>query len=88
MSEEVRKLFSKDMKYVDALPIANYINDLQQRIDKAIEYINKYTKYYDVEFSKIYGKLCDIPGAGDTRIHVVVGDKELLSILKGKDKKC
>ena len=30
MSEEVRNLFPKDMKYIDALPIVNYIEQLQQ----------------------------------------------------------
>ena len=30
MSEEVRNLFPKDMKCVDALPIANYIEELKQ----------------------------------------------------------
>lgn len=30
MSEEIRKLFPKDMKYIEAQPIANYIEQLQQ----------------------------------------------------------
>ena len=30
MDENIRELFPKDMKYVEALPIANYIDELQQ----------------------------------------------------------
>ncbi|MCI8670938.1 MAG: hypothetical protein HFI36_02730 [Bacilli bacterium] len=58
---------------------------LKQRdevIAEAMRYIKKNTKYYDREYSKIYGELCDMAGAGDTRLHVVIGDEELLEILQ------
>lgn len=58
---------------------------LKQRdivIDEVMRYIKKNTKYYDREYSKIYGELCDMAGAGDTRLHVVIGDEELLEILQ------
>ena len=71
------------------ISFAQYIyileNQLKQRdevIDEAMRYIKKNTKYYDREYSKIYGELCDMAGAGDTRLHVVIGDEELLEILQ------
>lgn len=52
MSEEIRKLFPKDMKYIDALPIANYIEQLQQENnlledirETAINYIDQVIMY-------------------------------------------
>ncbi|MDE6284761.1 MAG: hypothetical protein K2M17_03365 [Bacilli bacterium] len=57
---------------------------LQQKdkvIDEAIIHIKKNTRYYDPEYSEIYGELCDIPGTGDIRTHVVLDDEKLLSIL-------
>lgn len=41
MSEEIRKLFPKDMKYIDALPIANYIEELQQENKQLKEVIEE-----------------------------------------------
>lgn len=71
------------------ISFAQYIyileNQLKQRdevIAEAMRYIKKNTKYYDREYSKIYGELCDMAGAGDTRLHVVIGDEELLEILQ------
>ena len=58
-------------------------DSLQQRIDKVREYVKDNTKYYDAKYSKIYGELCSMPGANDTRLHVIVGDEELLKILSG-----
>lgn len=57
--------------------------ELSNRIDKAIEYIKNNTMYFDSEYAKDYGELCPIAGAGDTRIHCVIGDEQLLEILKG-----
>lgn len=54
--------------------------------DEAIEYIKNNTKYFDSEYVSIYGELCDIAGAGDTRTHCVIGDEQLLEILeRGKE---
>ena len=53
--------------------IVNYIDNLQQRIDKAIEFINNHTHYYDDgEYS---GYECEIDGL------------KLLSILQGEEVK-
>ena len=41
MSEETRNLFPKDMKYVEALPIANYIEELKQENTQLKEQLEK-----------------------------------------------
>ena len=72
-----------------------YITSLQQKVEQlenirkeAIEYIENNTKYYDANYSETYRELCSIPGANDTRLHVVVGDTDLLNILnKGSEEK-
>ena len=58
------------------------IEKYKTRINKAIEYIKNNTMYFDSEIARDFGELCPIEGAGDTRIHCVIGDKELLEILK------
>lgn len=60
------------------------IKQLKEVREKAIKYIKEHTMYFDSEYASIYGELCSIPGAGDTRIHCVIGDKELLQILDGE----
>lgn len=58
----------------DITLLTNGINDLQQRIDKAIEYINHFSKKSEV---KIYG----LPDC-----KVFIGDiEQLLDILGGKE---
>ena len=59
---------------------------LQERIDKAIEYIQKDTRWFDSEYAKTYGELCTCAGANDTRLEVMVNPSNLLEILKGEDK--
>jgi hypothetical protein len=49
--------------------------DKVMMVNKTIEYIEKNTMYFDSEYAKDYGELCPIAGAGDTRIHCVIGDK-------------
>ena len=63
-------------------------NEQLENIRKeAIEYIENNTKYYDANYSETYRELCSMPGANDTRLHVVIGDTELLNILnKGSEK--
>ena len=75
------------------LKVGNYIKQLQQenqelkdRIDKAIEYIEKDTRWFDSEYASIYGTLCTCAGAKDNRLEVMVNPSNLLEILKG-DKK-
>lgn len=61
---------------------------LQQRdevIEEAKKYIKNNTRYFDPEFAKIYGELCTMAGAGDTRVHVVLDDERLLDILNKGD---
>lgn len=38
--------------------------------------------YYDPEYSKIYGELCSMPGANNTRTPVIVIDDEILELLE------
>ena len=61
--------------------------------DKAEDEIDKYKNvidkikekgvmYYDPEYSKIYGELCYIPGANNTRTPVIVIDEDILELLE------
>ena len=59
------------------------IKDLQQRIDKAIEYIEKDTRWFDSEYASIYGELCKCEGFNTDRLEVMVNPSNLLKILKG-----
>ena len=61
MSEDIRKLFPKDMKYIDALPIANYIEQLQHEkkqlkevIEKISNILNETTTFCESCASKDY----------------------------------
>lgn len=64
---------------------ARLLNQLETNRVEAIEYIKNNTKYFDSEYVSIYGELCDIAGAGDTRTHCVIGDEQLLEILERID---
>ena len=57
--------------------------ELKDRIDKAIEYIEKDTRWFDSEYASIYGTLCTCAGAKDNRLEVMVNPSNLLEILKG-----
>ena len=59
----------------------------QQIIDKAIEYIEKDTRWFDSEYAKTYGELCTCAGANDTRLEVLVNPSNLLEILQEKEVK-
>ena len=59
------------------------IKELKDRIDKAIEYIEKDTRWFDSEYASIYGTLCTCAGAKDNRLEVMVNPSNLLEILKG-----
>lgn len=61
------------------------IKDYKQRNEKAIEYIKKDTRWFDSEYAKIYGILCDCEGAKGDRLEVLVNPTNLLNILKGGD---
>ena len=61
------------------------IEELKDRIDKAIEYIEKDTRWFDSEYASIYGTLCTCAGAKDNRLEVMVNPSNLLEILKGDE---
>ena len=56
--------------------------ELKDRIDKAVEYIEKDTRWFDSEYASIYGTLCTCAGAKDNRLEVMVNPSNLLKILK------
>jgi hypothetical protein len=62
------------------------IERLNNIIDKAIEYIEKDTRWFDSEYAKTYGELCSCAGANDTRLEVMVNPSNLLEILRGEGK--
>lgn len=64
--------------------VNNNNNDLQEQIDKAIEYIEQNEKYFDSQYAKDFGELCSMMGARNTRTPVVE-TTQLLSILKGEE---
>ena len=70
-----------DMREENTL-LKQQLKDKDEKISNVIEYIKENTRYYDSEYSRIYSELCDCAGNGDTRLHVVVGDIELLEILE------
>ncbi len=55
------------------------INKYKEVLDKIKE---KGVMYYDPEYSKIYGELCSMPGANNTRTPVIVIDDEILELLE------
>lgn len=59
--------------------------DYKSRNEKAIEYIKKDTRWFDSEYAKIYGMLCDCEGAKGDRLEVLVNPTNLLNILEGGD---
>ena len=61
------------------------IKDYKQRHEKAIEYIKKDTRWFDSEYAKIYGILCDCEGSKGDILEVLVNPTNLLNILKGGD---
>ena len=68
-------------KYQGSL-LVNHINNLQSKIDKAIEYIEKDTRWFDYEYASVYGELCDCEGYNANRLEVMVNPSNLLNVLK------
>ena len=62
--------------------IHDYIINLQSKIDKAIEYIEKDTRWFDYEYASVYGELCDCEGYNANRLEVMVNTSIVLNILK------
>lgn len=91
---EIRKIAKEEfmnnvMNNIDSTLIFTYIrnlerkvNHLQSKIDKAIEYIEKDTRWFDSEYASIYGELCDCKGYNANRLEVMVNPSNLLKILK------
>ena len=61
-------------------------NIYKSRIDKANEYIEENTRWFDSEYAKIYGELCDCAGAKCDRLEVLINPSNLSKILGGDDK--
>ena len=68
----------KDTKYQMEIAYET-INKQKKVLDKIKE---KGVMYYDPEYSKIYGELCSMPGANNTRTPVIVIDDEILELLE------
>ena len=91
--EEIEKAFVEAKKELE-MPREELLNklwdtqqenqELKDRIDKAIEYIEKDTRWFDSEYASIYGTLCTCAGAKDNRLEVMVNPSNLLEILKGE----
>ena len=59
----------------------------KSRCEKAIEYIEKDTRWFDSEYARVYGELCDCAGAKGDRLEVMVNPSNALNILQnGSDK--
>lgn len=66
----------------DVKDLLEYLFKLESKIDKAIEYIEKDTRWFDSEYASIYGELCDCEGYNANRLEVMVNPSNLLKILK------
>ena len=87
LQQKVNQLEEKEELHLNRIDeLTDIVVKLETNRDEAIEYIKNNTKYFDSEYVSIYGELCDIAGAGDTRTHCVIGDEQLLEILeRGKE---
>lgn len=80
-SEEATYQEKFDLMYqIELLQQEN--SQLKERIEKAIEYIEKDTRWFDSEYASMYGTLCTCAGAKDDRLEVMVNPSNLLEILK------
>jgi hypothetical protein len=80
------KIMFSSYFYEELYPGENEEDDIyKQRNEKAIEYIKKDTRWFDSEYAKTYGMLCDCEGAKGDRLEVLVNPTNLLNILKGGD---
>lgn len=59
--------------------------DYKSRMDKTNEYIKENTRWFDSEYAKVYGELCDCAGAKGDRLEVLVNPSNLSKILGGDD---
>ena len=80
--EELMSIICEGENSIQRKEVENYINNLQSKIDKAIEYIEKDTRWFDSEYASVYGELCDCEGYNANRLEVMVNPSNLLKILK------
>lgn len=76
------EMFNQKEWYEMFMKSIETINNLQSKIDKAIEYIEKDTRWFDGEYASVYGELCDCEGYNTNRLEVMVNPSNLLKILK------
>lgn len=61
------------------------LKDCESRINKANECIKENTRWFDSEYAKVYGELCDCEGYNANRLEVLVNPSNLSKILGGDD---
>lgn len=70
----------------DLINLCDYKDEVFKQNKKYKELLDKIKEkgvmYYDPEYSKIYGELCSMPGANNTRTPVIVIDDEILKLLE------
>lgn len=77
--------FYKDMsdKWKDLSDVfKKSCNDYKSRCEKASECIKKDTRWFDSEYARVYGELCDCAGAKNNRLEVLINPTNLLNILQ------
>lgn len=87
LKEENEKLKELDENYPIEEELAEAYRreeDYKSRIEKAVEYIKKDTRWFDSEYAKVYGELCSCAGANADRLEVLVNPGNLLNILNGR----
>lgn len=81
----------KNHRYIKAYVSDNFniydrLEEKDKQLDKYKNVIDKIKEkgimYYDHEYSKIYGELCNMPGANNTRTPVIVVDDDILELLE------
>ena len=80
MSEEELRQYCKDASN-EIIKLGEENTKLKSVLKEIREYIKEHTMYFDSKYARDYGELCSMAGAGDTRVHCVIGDKELLEII-------
>ena len=79
-SQYTGRLFEKANSY---LLERNALFDEREKLYNLLVKIKeKGVMYYDPEYSKIYGELCSMPGANNTRTPVIVIDDDILELLE------
>ena len=86
LEEENKRLKELDENYPieEQLEEAlKYKNIYKSRCEKANGYIEENTRWFDSEYAKVYGELCDCKGANSNRLEVLVNPSNLSKILGG-----